>query len=232
MRAFRMYHGGNLAFDLVLIDKLMALAEFTHVAVRPNEDEYDVQYWQQNENIVRNSPWTPGAPNTVLYKGTIQSYERSLIPLNELQYLYFKRADIRERLTVAYELYDSHYYLENWVPRYMEERDSMYIVGGDFYALPGTYTLPFMEGHYTNLNNETIDFYPKSSGKSYHHPLVHFDNADFRIDFGWYSIFQSTICPKNFKLRKPPVVKISSLNSVQAAWVLDTTRVITSTHTG
>lgn len=41
---------------------------------------------------------------------------------------------------------DVHYYLGGWEPQYDY---SLYICGGMFYPVPGTYVLPCREGHYS-----------------------------------------------------------------------------------
>lgn len=89
---------------------------------------------------------------------------------------------------VIYSLIDVHYYLSDWTPANVKPGDWYNAVGGNFFPTPGRYLLPFNEGVYLIDSQSRVLFRPRRSGTWYQHPLVTLRNADFCINFGWYSL--------------------------------------------
>lgn len=88
-----------------------------------------------------------------------------------------------------YTSFDSHYYLSDWVPRIQDGR--VFVVGGAFPSVPGHYVLPMHEGICDIYRGDDgflkVYMCTSSSGISYDHDWVAIDDAEVRIDYGWYS---------------------------------------------
>lgn len=90
---------------------------------------------------------------------------------------------------VFYTAFDSHYYLSDWRPLIQDAR--VFVVGGAFPSVPGHYVLPMHEGScdvYRGSDGHLkIFMITSSSGISYDHDWVAIDDAEVRIDYGWYA---------------------------------------------
>lgn len=90
---------------------------------------------------------------------------------------------------VFYTAFDSHYYLSDWTPLIQDAR--VFVVGGAFPSVPGHYILPMHEGNCDVYRGSDgylkIYMITSSSGISYDHDWVAIDDAEVRIDYGWYA---------------------------------------------
>lgn len=73
-------------------------------------------------------------------------------------------------------------------------------------SLIGTYKLPLGEGSYKVYRHKTshkamMRMVCSSSGTFYKHPLVHVENAELRMDYGWYSHIMHDCSTRNLKIR-------------------------------
>lgn len=64
--------------------------------------------------------------------------------------------------------------------------------------MPGEYVLPFNEGNYIIDGKSMVSFRARRSGVWYRHPLVGLANPEISINFGWYSLAQSSGNPRDF----------------------------------
>lgn len=162
------------------MDHLKRLPKLTHIAIRPAIDEYDIAYWNQNGETVMNKEWVPGQPAHLYRKMTIQQWEAS----NEAD-AWAARNDV----VVTYQLFDVHYYLGGWKPKWSEEKHSVHAVGGMFHVVPGRYLLPANEGEWYRDGQGFILFKARGSSHDYSHPDVPYQSPTTLVDFGWYKVF-------------------------------------------
>jgi len=57
--------------------------------------------------------------------------------------------------------------------------------------VPGRYSLPFREGILSITNDAEVHMAPSGGAQEYNHPLVHLENVEKAIDFGWYKLCHS-----------------------------------------
>ena len=116
---------------------------------------------------------------------------------------------------------DVHYYLTSWIPMNRKRCDWFNAVGGNFFPAPGEYALPFNEGRYIIDGQSNVSFNARRSGTWYRHPLVGLVDPVSTINFGWYSIAQSSGNPCDFKLFKYAPTGYNTGNSLQSTWITD-----------
>lgn len=176
--------------------------DIVHSCVRPRVSKYDQEYWSQNIRKV-NKLWQPGHIRHEYIEGLIQDN------------------DPVENSTVhQYLLFDVHYYLASFKPANVKTCDMYRAVGGNFFGMPGKYTLPFSEGHYVIGGDATVTMWSRRSNLFYKHDLVTLSGAHTCVDLGWYSIVVASGVSRNLEIIKARPTGYCPTNSVQSTWLL------------
>lgn len=205
--------------------------------MRPGDNEYDSQYW--NSSGTEPNSFEVVGPNTLVYyyQGTLQEFMRQGSILGIAEHALggaingglwqgagtlkgLDDADVDNFLgrhfasfgeaTTAYTFFDSHYYFDSRLTfRY---HGDVYVSGGSFHAMAGTYDLPLHEGHYTVEGglHPTLTMSTRGQSHVYDHPLVIYLGACAQYDSGWYSWFNDRTTTDAFpgKLLRPTIFQL------------------------
>lgn len=116
---------------------------------------------------------------------------------------------------------DVHYYLSEWIPKNIEEKDVFFCSGINFFACPGRFQLGFNEGDYHIDGEGLVKMKTRGTSLMYCHPLVSLVNPDQNVYLGWTTIVRSFGLSKNFKVYKHAPTGFSTDKSIQTNYLYD-----------
>lgn len=73
---------------------------------------------------------------------------------------------------------DVHYYLSNWTPKNVGDKDLFFCSGINFFGCPGRFSLGFNEGDYLIDGDGNVKMKTRGTSLMYCHPLVSLVNPE------------------------------------------------------